>query len=417
ERERVAVTPGAEPDTGERLLRDDPYTPAEVPVPRERRRHRRDLPAKVRRRQVIALGAVAVLVIGGGGLLLASGGGEDEEEPLGLKRLIGQTVVTRLVEETPDRRILERARRGQIGGVIVNPRGGEANEQLLQRGLAQLQDAAAAGGNPPLLVMIDQEGGDVSRLPGPPDRSPPELGEDGDQEDARREGEETGQYLRGLGIDVDLAPVLDVELPQTADTIASRTFGEDPALVAEIGTAFIEGMQSQRVAATAKHFPGLGPATINTDFSPVRVAATDADLQAALEPFRAAVSAGVQLVMMSSAAYPSLAGDPPGQGRVTPAVFAAPIVQGMLREQLAFTGAIITDDLEAIGITELTNGDQAGVRALNAGVDLLLYARSRRGSVRGTNAVLKAAKRGNLTRERLQQSYDRITGLKTALRE
>ena len=412
-----ATPSGLEPDTGERRLRDDPFTPAEVSVPSERRRHRRDLPAKVRRRQVIAVGVIAALVLGGGVLLFASGGGDDADEPLALKRLIGQTVITRLAEETPDQQLLERARRGQIGGVIVTPRGGQANEQLLQQGLAQLQQAAADGDNPPLLVMIDQEGGDISRLPGPPDASAPELGQDEDPEAARLEGEETGQYLRGIGIDVDLAPVLDVELPQTADTIASRTFGEDAALVADLGTAFIEGMQSQRVAATAKHFPGLGPATINTDFSPVTVVATDAEFQAALEPFSAAVASGVQLVMISSAAYPSLAGDPPGQGRVTPAVFAPEIVEGMLRDQLGFTGVIVTDDLEAIGVTELTEGDEAGIRALTAGVDLLLYARSQRGSVRGFNAVVRSAKRGNLSRERLQQSYDRITGLKTALRE
>jgi beta-N-acetylhexosaminidase len=147
------------------------------------------------------------------------------------------------------------------------------------------------------------------------------------------------------------------------------------------------------------------------------VVATEAEFQEALQPFEAAIASGVQLVMMSSAAYPGLAGDPPGQGRVTPAVFASEIVQGMLRDQLGFTGVVITDDLEAIGITELTEGDEAGLRALTAGVDLLLYARSQRGSVRGFNTVVKAAKAGNISRERIQQSYDRITGLKTALRE
>ena len=163
ERPRERAAPDLEPGTGEGRLRDDPFTPAEVPVPHERRRHRRDLPAKVRRRQVIAVGVIAALVLGGGVLLFASGGGDDAEEPLALKRLVGQTMITRLAEETPDQRLLQRARRGQIGGVIVSPRGGEANEQLLQQGLAQLQQAASDGGNPPLLVMVDQEGGDISR--------------------------------------------------------------------------------------------------------------------------------------------------------------------------------------------------------------------------------------------------------------
>jgi beta-N-acetylhexosaminidase len=411
--ERPAVT--GEPETGERLLRDDPFTPAEVPVPGSRRRHRRDLPAKVRRRQAIAIGAAAVVLVGGAVIAFGGGGGGDDDEALALKKLIGQTVITRLAEETPTPALLERARKGQIGGVIVAPRQAIADEQALQQGLSQLQAAAAEGDNPPLLVMIDQEGGDIRRLPGPPDVSPPDLGSDGDPEAARVQGDQTGAYLKPLGVDVDLAPVLDVELSQTADTIASRTFGDDPALVAGLGVAFIEGLQSQQVAATAKHFPGLGPATINTDFSPVTVVATQEEFDAALEPFRAAVEDGVDLVMMSSAAYPSLAGAPPGQGRVTPAVFAEPIVQGMLRQQLGFDGVVITDDLESIAIQELTEGDVAGVSALGAGCDLLLWARSERGSVRGFNAIVRASKRETLTRDRLQQSYDRIVALKRTL--
>jgi beta-N-acetylhexosaminidase len=351
----------------------------------------------------------------GGVIAFGGGGGGDDEEALALKKLIGQTVITRLAEETPTPALLQRARKGQIGGVIVAPRQATADEQALQQGLSQLQAAAAEGDNPPLLVMIDQEGGDIRRLPGPPDVSPPDLGSDGDPEAARAQGEQTGAYLKPLGVDVDLAPVLDVELSQTADTIASRTFGEDPALVTGLGVAFIEGLQSQQVAATAKHFPGLGPATINTDFSPVTVVATQEEFDAALEPFSAAVEAGVDLVMMSSAAYPSLAGAAPGQGRVTPAVFAEPIVQGMLRQQLGFDGVVITDDLESIAIQELTEGDVAGVSALGAGCDLLLWARSERASVRGFNAIVRASKRETLTRDRLQQSYDRIVALKRAL--
>jgi len=403
-------------ETGERRLRDDPYTPADVSVPGVRRQRRRDLPAKVRRRQTIALGAVGVLLIGGAGLVFGGGGGPDEEEPLGIKKLIGQTIIAPWnAKGPPGQQLLRRARMGQIGGVIVTGGGGTLNEQVVQQGLVTLQQAAEEGGNPALLAMVDQEGGRISRLPGPPEVAPPTLGRDGDPEAARVQGERTGAYLRPLGIDVDLAPVLDVELPRTADTIADRTFGDEAGLVADLGARFIEGMQSQTVAATAKHFPGLGPATLNTDFSPVSVVATQADFDAALEPFRAAVEAGVQLVMMSSAAYPSLAGSPPGEGKVLPAAFAKPIVQELLRNQLGFRGVIITDDLESIAIKELTNRDIAAVSALGAGCDLALYARSERGSVQGFNAVLRATKRGNLTRERLQQSYDRIVGLKQAL--
>lgn len=398
---------GSRPDTAERRrLRDDPFTPAEVPVPGSRRERRRDLPAEVRRRQAIAIGVVAALVLVGV-VVLASGlfGGGEEPQPTPIKKLVGQTIVGELGEDGPDRKLLKRARKGQIGGVVVKPR----NEASLQEQLGQLSQAAAEGGNPPLLVMVDQEGGEVKRLPGPPTTSPADLGEAGDAEAARGEGERTGVYLAGLGVNVDLAPVLDVRLPRTADTISGRTFGEDPQLVSDLGSAFIEGLQSQRVAATAKHFPGLGTATINTDFSPVTIAATQEDLDAALVPFQGAIAAGVELVMMSSAAYPRLGPD-------KPAVFAKPIVNGLLRGQLGFDGVVITDDMQAIAIQErdAAKGTEA-VAALGAGVDLVLYARNNRGAVIGFNAAVEAAKQGKLTRDLLQTANDRIAALKSAL--
>ena len=227
----------------------------------EHRRHR-DLPAKVRRRQAIAGGAVALLVvIGLIALIGGGGGGEEEEQPLPLKRVVGQTIVGKVGKSGPGEQLLRSVRKGRLGGVIVVPR----NETTLEQQVGQLQDAARAGGNPPLLVMIDQEGGEVKRLPGPPDQSAAQIGDSGDADLAREQGEGTGTYLAGLGVNVDLAPVLDVERPTTAETIASRTFGDDPALVSELGVAFIEGLQGANVAATAKHFPGLGLATVNTD--------------------------------------------------------------------------------------------------------------------------------------------------------
>ena len=146
---------------------------------------------------------------------------------------------------------------------------------------------------------------------------------------ARTEGEDTGNFLKGAGVNVDLAPVMDVELPQTADTIASRTFSDDAAVVSEVGSAFIEGLQSTGVAATAKHFPGLGPATVNTDFAPTEVVASQETLDAALQPFQAAVDSGVELVMVASASYPAYGRErrtrtvPPAPSRRSPTRCAA----------------------------------------------------------------------------------------------
>jgi beta-N-acetylhexosaminidase len=263
--------------------------------------------------------------------------------------------------------------------------------------------------------MIDQEGGDVKRLPkGPPIASPADLGEAEDADAARSEGDATGSYLKALGVNVDLAPVLDVATPRTADTIADRTFGEDPAVVSELGSAFIEGMQAQGVAATAKHFPGMGLATVNTDFSPVTIAARDQDLQDALVPFQGAVDAGVQLVMVSSAIYPDYGGTT-AKDPNKPAAFVKQINQGLLRDQLGFGGVIVTDDLQAIGITELVSPSVAGVSALGAGADLVLYARNAQGSAQAFATIVKAAKQERLPRAELQASYDRIQALKKSL--
>jgi beta-N-acetylhexosaminidase len=392
-----------EPDTGtRRRLRDDPFTPARVPVPGERRSRRRDMPAKVRRRQAIGIGLVAAAVLLGGILLFS--GGEDEAEPLPLKQLVGQTVVGKVGGAGPDERLLRRVRKGRLGGVIfTDPK----NEVRLQADVEVLQAAAEKGDNPPLLVMIDQEGGPVKRLPGPPDLSPSALGEAGDAEEAKAQGESTGSYLSELGVNIDLAPVLDVAQAATAKSIAARTFGEDPELVADLGVAFGEGLQDGGVSATAKHFPGLGPATTNTDDGPVTVVGPESELEAALTPFREAADAGIDLFMMSTASYPGYADKP--------AVLAPQIVQGLLRDELGYDGLVITDDLETDAIEADRNSERVAVGALAAGNDLVLFGTNVDGSARAFDAIVRAAKEERLDLAILEDAYDRITGFKEGL--
>ena len=174
---------------------------------------------------------------------------------------------------------------------------------------------------------------------GPPDVSPADLGKSGDENQSKDQGQKTGSYLTGLGVNVDLAPVLDVSKPQTADSIKSRTFGSDPRWSRRWAVAFAEGLQDGGAVATAKHFPGLGRATVNTDDRPTSIAATSDELQADLEPFKAAIAAGVKMVMVSTASYPTL-------GAKKPAAFSPTIVKNILRGQFGFDGVVITDDLE-----------------------------------------------------------------------
>src|SRR5262245_2794375 len=298
-------------DTGERrAARGDTgefERSGRTPPPGRRARHR-DLPARVRRRQFLMIGGVALAVIVILIVVISSSDGGGGGESIPLKRLVGQSIVAKLGAKGPDAALVKRVRKGQVGGVIAF----ESDPQKLKADVTRLQSAAQAGNNRPLLVMVDQEGGNVKRLPqGPPSVSPADLGRSGDEGQARDQGQQTGAFLRNLGVNVDLAPVLDVAHSNTADTIKSRTFGTDPAVVSKVGVAFAQGLQAGGAVATAKHFPGLGRATVNTDDHSVTIAATSEELQSELEPFRAAIAAGVKMVMVSTASYPTLGAKKP----------------------------------------------------------------------------------------------------------
>ena len=369
--------------------------------PPGRRTRRRDLPARVRRRQDFLIGGAVVVVIVLI-IVLVSGGGGSSQQPIPLKRLVGQTIVAKLGAKGPNQDLIKRVRKGQVGGVIAF----ESDPQKLKADVQQLQAAASAGHNPPLLVMIDQEGGDVKRIKsGPPDISPADLGKSGDQGQAKDQGQKTGSFLKGLGVNVDLAPVLDVAQANTADTIKGRTFGSNPDTVAAVGVSFAQGLQDGGTVATAKHFPGLGRATVNTDDRAVSIAATSDQLQSDLKPFTAAIAADVGMMMVSTASYPTL-------GAKKPAALSPTIVKGLLRGRLGFGGVVITDDLEGQAIAGTLPPAVAGAAALRAGDDLLLYATSTKTSATAFGQLVKEVKTGQVDRSIVQSAYDRITDLK-----
>ncbi len=325
----------------------------------------------------------------------------DAGAPPPLARLVGQKIMTGIDGSTPGPVLLARVRAGEVGGVILFSRNTGTTAQVTST-IRQLQAAAAAGGNPPLLIAVDQEGGLVKRFPdGPPDVPPASIGT---AAKARAEGAATAAYLRRLGVDVNLAPVLDTPYGPSS-WLGTRAFSRNPAVNAQLGPAFVAGLQSGRVAATAKHFPGLGTARATTDTANVVLTTSKQALETRLAPFRAAIDGGVDLVMVSNAGYTAL--DATG----TPAVLSRPIVSGLLRRRLGFKGIVISDALEAPGPRSHAG---AAVTASSAGVDVLLYVTEADAGA-AYSRLLTGARTGALPHSALIASWNRIQALKRKL--
>jgi len=291
-------------------------------------------------------------------------------------------------------------RAGQVGGVILL---GDrwTTEAAVAAAVARVQAVACERGSP-LLVGVDQEGGTVRRFPwASPAMAAAHMATTAR---ARSEAAAAARALRGAGVAIDFAPVADVSA-SAASFEGTRTFGDDPAQVAPLVGAFVQGLQSRGVAATAKHFPGLGSATASTDDRPVTIGRGKAFLTARLAPFRSAIAFGVQLVMVASASYPAL--DPTG----VPALVSRPIVTDLLRGTLGFGGVVVTDALDTPALQDVP--DVPG-RALAAGVDLLLYSRERPAELAYAQ-LLRDAKGSPAVRAALAASATRVAALETWL--
>jgi beta-N-acetylhexosaminidase len=332
-------------------------------------------------------------------------------------QLAGQRVIYSYPGLTPPRALLRAIRRGQAAGVTFFS-GNISSPAQLAAVSRQLQRADASPRNPvraPLLLMADQEGGMVRRLPGPPGLSEKQIGQAADPAaQAAGAGAGAAATLRRSGLNVNLAPVLDVY--RAAGNFIDqfgRSYSRHPGQAARLGADFVRAQQRAGVAAAAKHFPGLGAASRaqDTDVRPVRLALRAATLRRVDErPYRAVIAAGVRLVMVSWAVYPAL-----GPGR--PAGLSPAVVQGELRGRLGFRGVTITDALEAGGLHGYGTIARRGQLAALAGMDLLLCAgRSAGEGGRAAAGLARAYRNGLLSRGSGQAAVARIAALRAALR-
>jgi beta-N-acetylhexosaminidase len=329
-------------------------------------------------------------------------------------QLAGQRVVYSYPGLTPPAELLTDIENGQVAGVIFF---GEniSSETQIAGVVKQLRAAQAASVvQQPLLLMTDQEGGEVARLPGAPTMSEKQIGASSNPTgQATTAGTGAGQNLAGVGMNVNLAPVLDVYYAAgDFDDQYQRSYSSNPTVAAECGKAFITAQQATGVAATAKHFPGLGSATAsqNTDNGPVTLNVTLSQLRGTDEaPYPSAVAAGVKLVMVSWAIYPAL--DPK-----LPAGLSPVVVQQELRSRNDFWGVTVTDALEAGALSAFGTTQQRAVAAAYAGMDLILCsARDVSQGEAATSALAAAYASGQLEPTPFNAAVNRIAALRSSL--
>ena len=328
-------------------------------------------------------------------------------------QLAGERVVYSYPGLTPPAALLQRIRAGEVAGVIFFAENVSSSAQL-RSVISTLRRAQAASPvHEPLLLMTDQEGGQVRRVPGGPVLSAKQIGATGDPSVAATAGRSAAAALSGLGMNLNLAPVLDVyRSPGDFADQSQRSFSSNPSVVATMGRTFTSAQQEGGVAATAKHFPGLGSAgrNQNTDLGPVTLNDSLSTLRSVDEaPYPPVIAAGVRLIMLSWAVYPAL--DPRH-----PAGMSSTIVQQELRDRLGFNGVTVTDALEAKALEGFGTTAQRAVAAAGAGMDLLLCsARDVRQGDSAAQALAAALKSGRLNPTVFRAAADRVTALRAGL--
>jgi len=323
-------------------------------------------------------------------------------------QLAGQRIVLGFPGPNPPRGVERMIRAGQIAGVVL------FSENLPSRaaGVGLIRRLQAIPRPPglrdPLLVMTDQEGGLVKRIGGAPTVSAQAMGARG-AAFSREQGQRTAATLRNLGVNVDLAPVLDVARPGGTIAETGRSFGSSAARVGSTAVPFATALQAGGVAATGKHFPGLGAARLNTDDAVQRIALSRQTLREVDEaPYGRFIAAGGEMVMLSTAVYPALSPQP--------AAFSRPIATGELRERLGFKGVSITDALDTVAVRTFGGTAKVAAAAVLAGADLLLYTEPGE-AARAQRTLLHRLRAGTLSRTAFEQSAGRVLRLRHRLAE
>ncbi|WP_225741380.1 beta-N-acetylhexosaminidase [Halorussus halophilus] len=322
---------------------------------------------------------------------------------MSLDEKVGQLFVAGFDGTTPTADIESLVAEHHLGGIIYFSRNVESPDQL--RTLSETLQGFVPDDSPPLLTSIDQEGGRVARLAwGTEQPSAMAFGAADDPGLATRAGSAVGHELRSLGINVNLAPVLDVNNNPDNPVIGVRSYGEDPETVAEHGSAYVEGLQEASVVACGKHFPGHGDTAVDSHRDlPVIDHDRERLDRVELRPFRRAIDAGIDAIMTTHVAFPTIAGDAD-----RPATLSPRVVTGLLREELGFDGLVFTDCMEMDAIADGVGTVEGCVQAVEAGCDQICVSHTPEKQRDAIDAVVAAVESGGVSEARIDESVRRV---------
>lgn len=318
---------------------------------------------------------------------------------------IGQMILTGISGTTMDTNTKKLISQFHVGGIIFYKNNLEAPAQTVQL-MNQLKTGNSS--SLPLLLGIDQEGGRVTRLPGGLVNFPPneQIGKVNNPEFSYKVGTLLGHELKEFGLNLDFAPVLDINSNPNNPVIGDRSFGNNSEIVSELGIQTMKGIQSQNVIPTVKHFPGHGDTSVDSHLElPIVNKSLEELKKLELIPFQRAIDHGADVVMVAHILLPQL-------DKTNPASMSKAVMTDILRKQLSFTGVIITDDMTMGAITDHFDIGKAAVESVKAGSDIILIGHDYNNVVKITSSLKTAVQNGEISEQRLNESIERIIKLK-----
>ncbi|MDP5275657.1 beta-N-acetylhexosaminidase [Chengkuizengella axinellae] len=325
-----------------------------------------------------------------------------------LKQKIGQMLMCGFDGFQATKEIEQLIKNYHIGGVIYFRRNVSTIEQVHQLSVS-LQEIAKKNGESPLFISIDQEGGMVNRINQGVTLFPGNmaLGAAHDPNLAYQAAKISGEELRLMGINMNLAPCLDVNNNPANPVIGVRSFGDNATFVGDMGSAMVEGYQAANVSAVVKHFPGHGDTNVDSHLSlPVISHDLNRLNEVELVPFKQAIANGVDAVMTAHILFPAI------ESEHKPSTLSKSVITDLLRKELGFNGVVVSDCLEMNAILEEFGIAEGAVLAIEAGVDLLLVSHLYERQVEAFEAIFNAVQTGRISEKRIHQSVERILRLK-----